>query len=308
VTAIVRAAELNEPKSEELNSITRHCLTKTIEDSAMSFLNLTNKRILIAGGSGGIGQEIARILVASGAQVLIADRNIQDAERLTNELTSVTGSPSAYECDVSSDTSVESLYSAISRDHGSLYGVVNAVGIVGPGAAIDCSLKEYQRQIDINCFGAMRVARGFVNHLCSRLSADSDATHQVNGSYVYISSIAADLAIPERDPYCVSKAAGQAFHLNLANEVARFGINVNVVLPGRTDTPSAAERAKSSEAAASQMFATQRRAAMIPPTTIAKTCAFLLCPDLVGYSGQKITIAEGADTTYRPSYEALERG
>jgi NAD(P)-dependent dehydrogenase (short-subunit alcohol dehydrogenase family) len=83
--------------------------------------------------------------------------------------------------------------------------------------------------------------------------------------------------------------------------------NVNVVLPGRTDTPSAAERAKASPEAALQMFATQRRPAMIPALTIAKICAFLLCPDLVGYSGQKLTVAEGADTTYRPSYEALER-
>ena len=129
----------------------------------------------------------------------------------------------------------------------------------------------------------------------------------MHGSLVYISSIAAELAIPERDPYCVSKAAGQLFHLNLANETARYGINVNVVLPGRTDTPSAAERARTSAAAAASMFATQRRAGMIPSATIAKTCAFLLCPDLVGCSGQKVTVAEGADTTYRPSYEALDR-
>jgi len=46
---------------------------------------------------------------------------------------------------------------------------------------------------------------------------------------------------------------------------------------------------------------------MIPVKTVAKTCAFLLSPELVGFSGQKIVIAEGADTTYRPSYEALAR-
>lgn len=273
----------------------------------MSFLNIAKKLILVAGGSGGIGQEIVRILAANGAHALIADRDVNNAQELARELTTADFTPSAYECDVSSDTSVTTLYKEVALNHGTLYGIVNAVGIVGPGTALDCPFEEYQRQIDVNCYGAMRLARGFIDHLHSHLPSPGDATHCVNGSYVYISSIAADLAIPERDPYCVSKAAGQAFHLNLANEVARFGVNVNVVLPGRTDTPSAAERAKSSEVAASQMFATQRRAAMIPPTTIAKTCAFLLCPDLVGYSGQTITIAEGADTTYRPSYEALER-
>jgi NAD(P)-dependent dehydrogenase (short-subunit alcohol dehydrogenase family) len=196
---------------------------------------------------------------------------------------------------------------AISKDHGALYGVVNAIGIVGPGTALECSLEEYRRQLDINCYGAIRLARGFIDLKTRDRALVNDATQHVAGSYVFISSIGADLAIPERDPYCVSKAAGQAFHLNLANEVAHLGINVNVVLPGRTDTPSAAERTRISPAAALQMFATQRRPAMIPAMTIAKTCAFLLCPDLVGYSGQKLTVAEGADTTYRPSYEALER-
>jgi 2-hydroxycyclohexanecarboxyl-CoA dehydrogenase len=278
----------------------------------MSFLNLAQKMIVVAGGSGGIGQEIVRILAANNARVIIADLNLAEAKRVANEISASTVSPALeapipYECDISSDMSVDSLYHNIARDFGSIYGVVNSVGVVGSGTAVDCSLKEYQRQIEINCYGAMRLARGFIQHVRSQREPINNSTGRVNASYVYISSIAADLAIPERDPYCVSKAAGQAFHLNLANEVARYDINVNIVLPGRTDTPSAAERAKLSPTAALQMFATQRRRAMIPPVTIAKTCAFLLCPDLVGYSGQKITIAEGADTTYRPSYEALER-
>ncbi len=271
-----------------------------------SFLNLEKKIVVVAGGSGGIGQEISRILVASGAQVVIADRNFKDAQNLAQGLNLKSEvAVHAYECDVLSDDSIERLYGEVETAHGLIYGVVNSIGVVGPGRALECSFSEYQRQLEINCYGAMRLARGFVERIKLRGAALGNSTHQVNGSYVYISSIAADLAIPERDPYCVSKAAGQAFHLNLANEVASLGVNVNVVLPGRTDTPSAAERAKSSQGAALQMFATQRRPAMIPPLTIAKTCAFLLSPDLVGYSGQKVTIAEGADTTYRPSYEAL---
>jgi NAD(P)-dependent dehydrogenase (short-subunit alcohol dehydrogenase family) len=273
----------------------------------MSFLSVAGKVVLVAGGSGGIGQEIVRTLAANDAQVLIADRNLQDAERLCRELANSRHKPATYECNVTSEASISDLYLAISKDHGALYGVVNAIGIVGPGTALECSLEEYRRQLDINCYGAIRLARGFIDLKTRDRALVNDATQHVAGSYVFISSIGADLAIPERDPYCVSKAAGQAFHLNLANEVAHLGINVNVVLPGRTDTPSAAERTRISPAAALQMFATQRRPAMIPAMTIAKTCAFLLCPDLVGYSGQKLTVAEGADTTYRPSYEALER-
>jgi len=274
----------------------------------MSFLNLENKLILIAGGGGGIGSIVAHILGQCAARVAIADLNLENAKTITREIAQTGTITAAYHLDVSSEQSTASLFETIRQDHGSVYGVVNCVGVVGPGEALECDISEYQRQIEINCYGAMRLARAFTNHIGQTSNAANEIPEEVRGSYVYISSIAADLAIPQRDPYCVSKAAGQAFHLNLANEVARLGINVNVVLPGRTDTPSAAQRARESNDAARQMYATQRRAAMIPALTIAKTCAFLLSPDLLGYSGQKLVIAEGADTTYRPSYEALTRG
>jgi NAD(P)-dependent dehydrogenase (short-subunit alcohol dehydrogenase family) len=274
----------------------------------MSFLNLENRVVVIAGAAGGIGSEIARVLIQNGARVALADLNLEAAMHLAQSLGADTDVASGYSLNLLSDDSVKDTLKTIASRQGPIYGVVNAVGIVGPGSALSCSTDEYHRQLEVNCFGAMRLARGFVDHvktyLANRSSTENDC---VVASYVYISSIAADLAIPDRDPYCVSKAAGQAFHLNLANEVAQYGINVNVVLPGRTDTPAANQRAQISSVAALQMYATQRRAAMIPTETIAKTCAFLLCPDLLGYSGQKLIIAEGADTTYRPSYEALER-
>jgi 2-keto-3-deoxy-L-fuconate dehydrogenase len=276
----------------------------------MSFLNLVDRHILVAGGAGGIGSEIASLLALNGAKVTIADRNTNAIESTVQTIRA--RGPHKEEAaiegvtvDVSDTTSLEQLFARFTSVP--VYGVVNAVGVVGVGTALECPLAEYQRQLEINLFGAIRLARAFVSHAREHSPKELDVIHSVQGSIVYISSIAAQFAIPERDPYCVSKAAGQMFHLNLANETAQFGINVNVVLPGRTDTPSAAERAAASSEAALQMFATQRRPAMIPALSIAKTCAFLLSPDLVGCSGQSIVVAEGADTTYRPSYEALAR-
>ena len=279
----------------------------------MSFLNLIGRHVIVAGGAGGIGSEIAGLLAANGAKVTIADRNTQ-AINDTIDFIRAKAPPTSERdglaiegvaLDVSDTASVEHLFSRFADQ--AVYGVVNAIGVVGVGTALECPLAEYQRQLEVNLFGAIRLARAFVSHLRHYSTEAPDVVNTVQGSIVYISSIAAQLAIPERDPYCVSKAAGQLFHLNLANETAKFGINVNIVLPGRTDTPSAAERAAASPEAALQMFATQRRPAMIPAQTIAKTCAFLLSPDLIGCSGQTFTVAEGADTTYRPSYEALER-
>jgi NAD(P)-dependent dehydrogenase (short-subunit alcohol dehydrogenase family) len=263
---------------------------------------------VIAGAAGGIGSEIARVLNQNGAKLALADLNPEAAMQVAHSLGSDRDAASGYAINILSDDSVREALKTIALRQGPIYGVINAVGFVGPGSALNCSTDEYHRQLEVNCFGAMRLAREFVEHVkTNRAGHSKTGRDSVVASYVYISSIAADLAIPDRDPYCVSKAAGQAFHLNLANEVAQYGINVNVVLPGRTDTPAANQRAQVSDVAALQMYATQRRAAMIPTETIAKTCAFLLCPDLLGYSGQKLIIAEGADTTYRPSYEALER-
>jgi NAD(P)-dependent dehydrogenase (short-subunit alcohol dehydrogenase family) len=266
---------------------------------------LRGKLVLVAGGGGGIGSDVATLVAEMGASVVVSDYNLPAATAVAERLRESGAAAAAYALDITSDASVNALFERIQLDFGQVYGIVNCVGVVGVGSALECPLPEYQRQFEVNCLGAIRLARRFVAAV--RSTASTSQSEAVTGSLVYISSIAAELAIPNRDPYCVSKAAGQLFHLNLANEVAREGINVNVVLPGRTDTPSAAERATSSPTVAAQMYATQRRPAMIPVRTIASTCAFLLSPQLVGCSGQKITIAEGADTTYRPSYEALQR-
>jgi len=275
--------------------------------AAMSFLGIQGRVVVVAGGAGGIGSEVVRELAKDGATVVIADADLAAAQSLQSSIISEGAQSAAYQLDLCSEVSIHTFFQESRAAYGEIYGLVNAVGIVGAGTALRCDISEYQRQIELNCYGAMRLARAFVEQCCTRLSANDGTGDVVNASYVYISSVAAELAIPDRDPYCVSKAAGQIFHLNLANEVARYGINVNVILPGRTGTPAAVERAGISLEAARMMYATQRRQGMIPSRTIAKTCAFLLCPELVGFSGQKIVVAEGADTTYRPSYEALDR-
>jgi NAD(P)-dependent dehydrogenase (short-subunit alcohol dehydrogenase family) len=273
----------------------------------MSFLGIEGRVVVVAGGAGGIGSEVVRELAKQGATLVIADTDLVAARNLQKSISNEGARAAAGHLDLCSEASVHTFFQESSAAYGEIYGLVNAVGIVGAGTALGCDISEYQRQIELNCYGAMRLARAFVE--CSRrsLTADEEVGDVVKASYVYISSVAADLAIPDRDPYCVSKAAGQIFHLNLANEVARYGINVNVILPGRTGTPAAIQRAGSSSEAARMMYATQRRQAMIPSRTIAKTCVFLLCPELLGFSGQKVVVAEGADTTYRPSYEALGR-
>lgn len=274
----------------------------------MSELSLKGRSVIVAGGAGGIGEEVVRLLATERkVRVVIADANEDSANALAETIEALGGDAIATGVDLTSQESVDKLMTFAHDRCGDVFGLVNTVGVVKTGSALDCPEEEYRRQFEVNVLGAIRLNRAFVQLVRAQLPTDVDVENTVHGSLVYISSIAAKLAIPNRDPYCVSKAAGHLHHLSLANEVAMYGINVNVVAPGRTETPSAAGRIASAPSDALQMFSTQRRRALIPAYTIAETCVFLLGPALVGYSGQEVVIAEGADTTYRPSYEALTR-
>ena len=71
----------------------------------MSFLNLEDKLILVAGGGGGIGSHVAQILGQCAARVAIADLNIQNAKAIAGEISQTGTSAAAYHLDVSSEQS-----------------------------------------------------------------------------------------------------------------------------------------------------------------------------------------------------------
>ena len=168
-------------------------------------LALRDKRVLIIGGTRGIGQAMANIMRGGGAQVITRSRE--------------------NGCDVSQAAQVENAIKQAAEALGGLDIVVNAAGVLNHGPLINQNIESIDSQIAINLNGALYLARYAYPHL--KLS---------KGSLLLFSSSSYTRGRSDYVAYSATKAAIVNMCQGLAEEWAQDGIRVNCIIPGRTDT------------------------------------------------------------------------
>jgi NAD(P)-dependent dehydrogenase (short-subunit alcohol dehydrogenase family) len=196
-------------------------------------LQLQNNTFFVTGAASGLGEATARMLVAGGARVLVADVNEAAGERLAAEI-----GPNARfaRVDVTDEASVRrGLETA--AELGTLRGVVNAAGVVlaekvlgknGPHA-----LDAFTRVIQVNLGGSFNVIR-----LASAImSAAEPGAGGERGVIINTASVSAFDGQIGQAAYSASKGGIVAMTLPLARELARYGIRVMAIAPGIFDTP-----------------------------------------------------------------------
>jgi NAD(P)-dependent dehydrogenase (short-subunit alcohol dehydrogenase family) len=176
------------------------------------------KRVLVTGGAGGIGLEIARRFIEEGARVLICDVDaaaLEQARSLGPALVAVS-------CDVADIAQVEALFVAVAGNLGGLDVLVNNVGIGGPTTPADqLASKDWQRVLDVNLTGTFEVTRRAIPLLKESV-----------GVIIVLSSAAGRMGYPNRIAYSVTKWGLIGFAKTLAMELGEHGISVNAILPG----------------------------------------------------------------------------
>ncbi len=178
--------------------------------------DLAGRRILVTGGSMGIGLACARELASRGAHVVIAARGEQALQRALPELDG--GGHHALALDVSDSAAWEGAMKAIDRA-GPLHGLVAAAGVLGPiGRLQDVEAGELIRAIEINLLGTILALR----HCLPRLE-------RASGRAVTLSGGGAVSPLPRYDAYAASKAAVVRLTENVAGSAA---IELNSVAPG----------------------------------------------------------------------------
>lgn len=192
-------------------------------------LHLNGRRIIVTGGSSGIGRSTALALAAEGATVGIISRDeagISGTRDLANQRGYTLGSAIA---DVTNETAFTQAMSSLVGDMGGLDGVVHCAAISGPvGRSLtEIGVDEIRQTVDINVVGAFIVAKTAFVHL----SQANDAT------LVMIGSDSAFVASPEMVVYNATKAAIVHMARSLAVEWESAGIRVNTVSPSIVDTP-----------------------------------------------------------------------
>jgi NAD(P)-dependent dehydrogenase (short-subunit alcohol dehydrogenase family) len=192
-----------------------------------SLKELEGKVAIVTGGSSGIGRAIVLNLASEGAKVTIADIDLDSAKEVVAEVNKFGGSCIAVKTDVSKSQDVSHMVEETVRQLGAVDILINDAA-VGEGALVqDLTEELWDRVISINLKGTFLCCRETIKHMIEKKSGR--IVNFASGQWlrpVFMSAA-----------YAASKGGIVSFSKSLALEVAGYGINVNVIVPGFTDTP-----------------------------------------------------------------------
>ncbi|HBY47581.1 MAG TPA: SDR family oxidoreductase [Thermomicrobiales bacterium] len=249
---------------------------------------LAGKRVIISGGSTGIGAAIVRRFVAEGAAVAILDVNLAGAEELTSAIVG-NGSTFALQCDVGDVESVAAAVDTAAERLGGLDIVVAnaAVGTVVVGGTVETIEPErWDRAFDVNARGVYALCRTALPHL--RAAG--------GGSIVVTSSSSALIGVGTRPTHAYAATKGALLSLvrALAVTYGPEGIRVNALTPGfvRTRLTADVVADPAALAAATEMIPLRRIA---EPEELA-ACALFLASDEASFVTGAMLVADGGQT------------
>jgi NAD(P)-dependent dehydrogenase (short-subunit alcohol dehydrogenase family) len=193
---------------------------------------MTDKVVIITGGSRGIGRAAAIAAAARGFRVVVGyATNQAAAEEVVAKIGASNGKAIAVKCDVAHEKDILALFAA-ADEFGTLGALVNNAGIVGKsGVRVDeMSAERIQQMMAINVTGSILCAREAVKRMSTKHGGKG-------GVIVNLSSVAAKLGAPNTYvDYAASKGAVDSFTIGLGHEVAGEGIRVAAIRPGLIDT------------------------------------------------------------------------
>jgi NAD(P)-dependent dehydrogenase (short-subunit alcohol dehydrogenase family) len=182
---------------------------------------------VITGGASGIGRALGEALARQGADVVLADRQIELARTVADGIRDRGGRASAAELDVTDYQALERVVRQTAETHGRLDYMFNNAGIGISGEACYYDIKDWEQVIDVNI-------RGVINGI---QSAYPIMLRQGFGHIINTASMAGLVPSPVVVSYSLSKYAVVGVSLSLRIEAAEKGVRVSVLCPGVIRTP-----------------------------------------------------------------------
>lgn len=197
-----------------------------------TLFNLTNKVAVITGGSGILGNEMAKGLLNAGATVVLLARNEENLNQKVEALRRIDGAVLGLKCDVLDEENIRNANHQILAKFKRIDILINAAGGNMTGATIgvdqnifDLEMEQFRKVTDLNLYGTVLPTLIFGKSMAG----------QKSGSIINISSMASYRAITRVVGYSAAKAAVDNFTRWLAVEMAQkfgSGIRVNAIAPG----------------------------------------------------------------------------
>jgi NADP-dependent 3-hydroxy acid dehydrogenase YdfG len=207
-------------------------LFETVRRNGRARTALSGTGALVTGASSGIGAATAVMLAAHGANVALVARRSDRLEALAGHIHACGGAALALPADITDPADAARAVGAAVERLGRLDTLVNNAGVMLLGPALDAPLEEWERTIDLNVLGTLRVTHAALPHL---VRAAEDSARRV-ADLVIVSSTAGRVARPGAAVYALTKSGLAAFAESLRQELVPRRVRVTVVEPGTVAT------------------------------------------------------------------------
>ncbi|RHR51854.1 SDR family NAD(P)-dependent oxidoreductase [Clostridium sp. AF18-27] len=244
-------------------------------------MNLSGKKILITGATGGIGSAVAQKLAASGAQIVITGRNIS---RLQSIFINLEGKGHAWiAADLSDISCIKDVIAQAANGDG-LWGLVHCAGggSITPLTALSANVLAQHMQINFYAFIEL------VRQMTKRKNLDPDG-----GSIVGISSFAAMEGERGQTAYAASKAAMDAAVRTLSQELVLKKVRINSIRPGMVQSEATDQYLCDMGKERFDMLVSKQLFGLGKPEYVAELCAFLLSESGRFMTGRSIYLDGG---------------
>lgn len=187
-------------------------------------MKFENRNVVITGAGSGIGRACALEFAKEGANVIVADVNIEGANETVEQIKKLNRNALAIKADVSNPESVQNLVKEAVAAYSSVHALVNNAAIQVNKTVEDTSFEEWNAQLSINLTGVFLCSKYFLPHL-----------KKTKGSIVNMSSVNGFFVEPTCAGYCATKAGIIGFTKAMAIDHGHEGVRVNCICPGYID-------------------------------------------------------------------------
>ncbi|MEL6477569.1 MAG: 3-oxoacyl-[acyl-carrier-protein] reductase [Pseudomonadota bacterium] len=239
--------------------------------------DLSGKRALVTGASGGIGADIARALHAQGAAVALSGTRVDPLEALAAELGD---RAHVTPCNLSDLDAVDGLSKQATEAMGGLDILVNNAGITRDNIFMRMSAEEWEQVLTVNLSAAFRLSKAVLRGMMKARW----------GRIISITSVVGTMGNPGQGNYAASKAGLTGMTKSLAAEIASRNVTVNCVAPGFIET---AMTDKLTDDQKEKIFAQIPAGRMGTPGECAAAVAYLASEEAAYVTGQTLHVNGG---------------
>lgn len=239
--------------------------------------NLKDKKVLITGASGGIGNSMVKLFSNTGAIVGLAARNEEKLKNLASELPNKSY---IFKIDLSNLAEVETFFETADKEMNGIDILICNAGITKDMLSMRMKTEDFQDVLNVNLTSTFVLNR----EACKKMM------RRKFGRIINISSIVGVMGNPGQANYCASKAGMIGMTKSIAQEYASRGITINCIAPGFIKTPMTEVLTDEQKKAMLDRIPTGRFG---NPEDIANTALFLASEEAGYITGQTIHVNGG---------------